>query len=99
MVMVSSARWPASSLILLSSAARSWLPGWYCLIGSLTGTGVLETASIYDRSWRSGLLSAFIVARSRAGHLGWAADLRLAACRLPVGRCRPPPVIPPDRRA
>ena len=46
MVMVSSARWPASSLILLSSTARSWLPGWYCLTGSLTGTGVLETASI-----------------------------------------------------
>src|SRR5579864_3169764 len=46
MVMVSSARWPASSLILLSSAARSWLPGWYCLTGSLTGTGVLETASM-----------------------------------------------------
>src|ERR1035438_9035693 len=46
MVMVSSARCPASSLILLSSAARSWLPGWYCLTGSFTGTGVLETASI-----------------------------------------------------
>src|SRR5690242_1599035 len=45
MVMVSSACWPASSLSLLSSAARSWLPGWYCLTGSFTGTGVLETAS------------------------------------------------------
>jgi hypothetical protein len=45
-VMVSSARWPESSLILLSSTARSWLPGWYCLTGSLTGTGVLVTASI-----------------------------------------------------
>ena len=44
--MVSSACWPASSLILLSSTARSWLPGWYGLTGSLTGTGVLETASI-----------------------------------------------------
>src|SRR5580704_6811140 len=46
MVMVSSVRWPASSLILLSSTARSWLPGWYCLTGSLTGTGVLVTASM-----------------------------------------------------
>ena len=46
MVMVSSVRWPASSLILLSSTARSWLPGWYCLTGSLAGTGVLVTASM-----------------------------------------------------
>jgi len=46
MVMVSSVRWPASSLILPSSTARSWLPGWYCLTGSLTGPGVLVTASI-----------------------------------------------------
>src|SRR5580693_6279474 len=51
MVMVSSARWPASSLILLSSTARSWLPGWYCLTGSLTGTGVLETASMLLMVW------------------------------------------------
>ena len=39
MVMVSSARWPASSLILAASAARSALPGWYCLIGSLIRRG------------------------------------------------------------
>src|SRR5271156_4327424 len=51
MVMVSSARWPASSLILLSSTARSWLPGWYCLTGSLTGTGVLDTASMLFIVW------------------------------------------------
>src|ERR1700720_2139199 len=51
MVMVSSARWPASSLILLSSTARSWLPGWYCLTGSLTGRGVLERASMLLIVW------------------------------------------------
>src|SRR5947208_1402231 len=57
MVMVSSARWPASSFILLSSAARSWLPGWYCLTGSFTGTGVLETASFTIAPGGSGSVS------------------------------------------
>ena len=46
MVMASSARWPASSLILAFSAARSELPGWYCLIGSLNGGGTRVTASM-----------------------------------------------------
>src|SRR5271169_5010455 len=46
MVMVSSARSPPSSLILLSSAARSGLPGGYCRNGSLTGDGTLVTASM-----------------------------------------------------
>ena len=46
MLMVSSARWPASSLSLSASAARSALPGWYCLTGSLYGTGTRVTASI-----------------------------------------------------
>ena len=46
MVMVSSARSPVSSLILPSSAARSGLPGAYCLIGSFAGDGTLVTASM-----------------------------------------------------
>src|SRR3984885_14101630 len=51
MVMGSSARWPASSLILLSSTVRSWLPGWYCLTGSLAGTGVRVAASMLHIVW------------------------------------------------
>src|SRR5215472_16088667 len=46
MVMVRSVCPLASSLILLSSAARSWLPGGYCRTGSLAGTGTLVTASM-----------------------------------------------------
>src|SRR5579875_3014792 len=76
MVMVSSARWPASSLILPSSAARSWLPGWYCLTGSLTGTGVLETASIaiapprLGYPYRRTIAAALVASGGRAGGLG-----------------------------
>src|SRR5262249_18064660 len=55
MVMVSSARSPVSSLILLSSAARSGLPGGYCLIGSLTGGGTVVTASM-AASWVIGIM-------------------------------------------
>ena len=46
MVMVSSARSPASSLSLPSRTARSGLPGGYCRTGSLCGGGTLVTASM-----------------------------------------------------
>src|ERR1700730_15625815 len=46
-VMVRSARWPARSLILASSAVRSALPGWYCLTGSLRGWGTRGTAFLF----------------------------------------------------
>src|SRR5579859_4935562 len=66
MVMVSSARSPASSLTLASRAARSALPGGYCLIGSLTGDGTVVTASMTASLGKPGIFDGHsMVARGR----------------------------------
>src|SRR5580700_9962841 len=74
-VMVSSACVPASSLILLSSAARSWLPGWYWRTGSLAGTGTVVTPSITAPDNPTSLAVQPMVARPdpAATHLPWPA--------------------------
>ncbi len=72
--MVSGVASPASSLIFRSTAARSGLPGAYCLTGSFAGTGTLVTASMTDRSrcWskhrrRTGVAPAAPGSRRTAG--------------------------------
>src|SRR5215472_2571374 len=67
-VMVSSARSPASSLILFSTAARSVLPGTYWRTGSLAGCGTWVTASI---GWPPALLPVIVDGHpmvTRGGH-------------------------------
>src|ERR1700740_3646779 len=67
MVMVSSARSPVSSLTLPSRAARSGLPGGYCLIGSLAGGGTVVTASMTASLSKPGIIGGYSMV-ARGGH-------------------------------
>src|SRR5690348_17071099 len=66
-VMVSSARSPVSSLTLPSRAARSGLPGGYCLIGSLAGDGTVVTASMTASLSKPGIADGHSMV-ARGGH-------------------------------
>src|SRR5215472_1021851 len=96
MVMVSSARSPVSSLTLPSSAARSALPGGYCLIGSLTGGGTVVTASMTASLSKPGIAGGHSMvargghhshSRGHGEHEGAVVQCgdRVAGCRGPAG--------------
>src|SRR6516162_7625566 len=91
MVMVSSARSPASSLTLLSRAARSGLPGGYCLIGSLTGGGTVVTASMTASLRRPGIVDGHsMVARGgHRSHRRGRRETRAQSCRAVTGSRSP----------